>query len=127
MYGDNIMKINELVKDKDLKLTHARAEILEKLSHATRPLSYDEIKEDISMDKATFYRNITTFEEKMIVNSFESNDRKRYFEVNKSPHPHFICTHCNKIECINEPLNFNLEGYIIENIILKGICKECQI
>jgi Fur family ferric uptake transcriptional regulator len=120
------MEIDELIKNKDLKLTHARVEILEKLSHATRPLSYDEIKDEISMDKATFYRNITKFEEKMIVNSFESNDKKRYFEVNKLPHPHFICTRCNKVECIKESLDFNLKGYIVENIILKGICKECN-
>jgi len=120
------MKIEKLVKNKGLKLTNARVEILEKLSNATKPLSYDEIKDDISMDKATFYRNIAKFEEKMLINSFESNDKKRYFEVNYLPHPHFICSHCNKIECIKEPLNFSLSGYTIENIILKGICKKCN-
>ena len=120
------MKFEELVKNKNLKLTHARVEILEKLSHATKPLSYDEIKNDISMDKATFYRNIAKFEENMLISSFESNDKKRYFEVNRSSHPHFICTQCNKIECINEPLHFNLKGYTVESIILKGICKECN-
>lgn len=120
------MKIEELVKNKDLKLTHARVEILEKLFDANKPLSYDDIKNDISMDKATFYRNVAKFEEKMIVRSFESNDKKRYFEVSKIPHPHFICNQCNKIDCIKESLNLNLEGYIIETIILKGICKECN-
>jgi Fur family ferric uptake transcriptional regulator len=118
--------IENLVKEKDIKLTSARVEILKKLIHAKKPLSYDELKDHISMDKATFYRNITKFEEKMIVNSFESNDKKRYFEVIDSPHPHFICVECDKIECIKEPLEFNLEGYSIENIILKGKCKKCN-
>jgi Fur family ferric uptake transcriptional regulator len=43
-------------------------------------LSYEDIKSDISMDKASFYRNITKFEEQGILNSFESNDKKRYFD-----------------------------------------------
>lgn len=120
------MKVEELVKNKDLKLTHARVEILEKLFDANKPLSYDDLKDDISMDKATFYRNISKFEDKKIVRSFESNDKKRYFEVSKIPHPHFICNQCNKIDCIKESLNLNLEGYIVQNIILKGICKECN-
>jgi len=120
------MYIEDLVKRKNLKLTTARIEILEKLLRATKPLCYEELKDEISMDKATFYRNITKFEEKLIINSFESNDKKRYFEVNQLQHPHFICSRCNKIECIKEPLNFNLAGYTIENIILKGICKECN-
>ena len=77
------MDIENLVKRKNLKLTTARMEILEKLLHASRPLCYDELKDSISMDKATFYRNITKFEDKMIVNSFESNDKKRYFELNQ--------------------------------------------
>jgi Fur family ferric uptake transcriptional regulator len=119
------MKIEELIKTKNLKLTIARVEILEKLTHATKPLSYDELKDSILMDKATFYRNITKFEQSGIVNSFESNDKKRYFEIIESRHPHFICIKCDKIECIKEPLEFNLSGYIVENIILKGRCKEC--
>ncbi len=120
------MDIENLVKRKNLKLTTARMEILEKLLHASRPLCYDELKNGISMDKATFYRNITKFEDKMIVNSFESNDKKRYFELNQPLHAHFICVICDKIECIKEPLDFNLKGYSIENIILKGKCKKCN-
>ncbi len=119
------MNIENLIKNKNLKLTNARVEILEKLAHATKPLSYDELKNSISMDKATFYRNIVKFEESMIINSLESTDKKRYFEITGSQHPHFICTTCDKIECIKESLEINLSGYIVENIILKGRCKEC--
>jgi len=118
--------IENLVKEKDIKLTTARTEILEKLIHAKKPLSYDDIKKDISMDKATFYRNITKFEKKMIVNSFESNDKKRYFEIFESPHPHFVCVVCDSVECIKKHLEFKLSGYTIENIILKGKCKKCN-
>lgn len=110
----------------NIKLTTARKSILEILVSSNKPLSYDEIKDKISMDKATFYRNISIFEEDGIVESFESNDKKRYFEIKKSPHSHFICTDCSNIECIHESLDLNLKNYIVENIILKGKCKKCN-
>ena len=120
------MNIENIVKKKNIKLTTARRAILEILFYAKHPLSYEDIKQDIIMDKATFYRNITKFEQENIINSFESDDKKRYFEISQQPHPHFICTLCHKVECIKKPLNFDLEGYLIENIILKGLCKNCN-
>ena len=109
----------------NIKLTSARKSILDILINSSKPLSYEDIKDKISMDKATFYRNITIFEEGNIINSFESNDKKRYFEIKKTQHSHFICSSCSKIECIHEKLNFHLPEYKIENIIIKGICKTC--
>ena len=113
--------VENLANNTTIKLTTARRSILELLTNSNKPLSYEEMKDKISMDKATFYRNITIFEEENLVNSFESNDKKRYFEVKKTNHSHFICSNCSKIECIHE----KLEGYKIENIIIKGICKNC--
>ena len=95
------MKIEDIIKNKNIKLTTARVALLEILQEAKKPLSYEDIKSDISMDKATFYRNIAKFEEQGILNSFESNDKKRYFELCLVPHSHFVCVSCNKIECLN--------------------------
>lgn len=119
-------KIDNLTNLTNIKLTSARKSILELLIKSNKPLSYEDMKDNISMDKATFYRNIAIFEEDGIVESFESNDKKRYFEIKKSPHSHFICTDCSNIECIHESLDLNLKNYIVENIILKGKCKKCN-
>lgn len=121
---DNLTNISDFT---NIKLTSARKSILEILINSNKPLSYEDIKDNISMDKATFYRNITIFEDEKIVDSFESNDKKRYFEIKKSSHSHFICNSCSKIECIHENLNLKIQDYKIENIILKGKCKECNI
>ena len=118
-------KITNLTNNTNIKLTSARKSILEILINSNKPLSYEDMKENISMDKATFYRNISIFEEENLVSSFESNDKKRYFEIQKTQHSHFICSLCSKIECIHEKLDFNLSGYKIENVIIKGICKNC--
>ena len=118
-------RITNLTNNTNIKLTSARKSILELLINSNKPLSYEDMKDNISMDKATFYRNITIFEEENIISSFESNDKKRYFEIKKTQHSHFICSSCSKIECIHEKLDFHLPDYKIENIIIKGICKNC--
>jgi len=118
------MKIEELIKDKNIKLTTARIKLLEILKEADRPLCYEEIKNDISMDKATFYRNISKFEEEGILNAFESNDKKRYFEVKLNPHAHFVCVKCNSVECIKD-IDITLPNYEINNVIINGKCPSC--
>ena len=120
-------KITNLTNITNIKLTSARKSILELLINSNKPLSYEDMKDNISMDKATFYRNITIFEEENLISSFESNDKKRYFEIKKTQHSHFICSSCSKIECIHEKVDFHLPNYKIENIIIKGICKDCLL
>lgn len=120
------MNIEKIIENTNFKLTPARLELLELLIDANKPLCYDDIKDNIQMDKATFYRNIAKFEIENLINSFESNDKKRYYAIEQTPHPHFICSVCNTIECMQSKINLNLDGYIIDNIIIKGICKKCK-
>lgn len=75
--------LDNLTTITNIKLTSARKSILELLVNSNKPLSYEDMKEYISMDKATFYRNITIFEEENLISSFESNYKKRYFEIKK--------------------------------------------
>ncbi len=119
------MKIETLIKEKNIKLTTARVKLLERLQESDRPLCYEEIRHDISMDKATFYRNISKFEEEGILNAFESNDKKRYFEIKQTPHAHFVCVTCNGVECVQN-IEFTLPQYAIQNVIINGICPGCQ-
>jgi Fur family ferric uptake transcriptional regulator len=121
------MNVKQIIEEKNIKITTARVEMLEYLKSAEKPLCYEDMKNFISMDKATFYRNIIKFEENGIINSFESNNKRRYFELISSPHAHFICKYCDKIECIKEPIDTNLVGYVIDDIVIKGKCLECSL
>ena len=120
------MQIETIMEEKNLKLTAARKELLEILSTEKKPISFEDVKNRLNMDKATFYRNISKFENESIVNSFESNDKKRYYELQNAPHSHFVCNKCNAIECLTNVEAVKLEGYTIHDIILKGICKNCN-
>lgn len=120
--------IKELFKTKDIKHTTAREAILEVLNLAKKPLSYEEIKNllKIDMDKTTFYRNVSLFEEEKVVQKFESNDKKWYFELIKKSHAHFICENCSNITCIDFELDEKLGEYEVNSILFKGICKDCK-
>lgn len=120
------MQIENIIEEKKLKLTSARRELLEILVHEDKPVSFEDIKSQISMDKATFYRNVSIFEKESIVNSFESNDKKKYYELQEIPHAHFICNVCNVIECLKNVEPVKLEGYVIQDMIFKGTCKKCS-
>jgi len=119
-------QLQNVFQEYDIKFTTARASILEVLKVANSPLSYEQIKEKMSvtMDKATFYRNIAKFEALGMVHKFESDDRKWYFELSSTTHAHFICEQCHKITCMNVDIG-NVEGEVT-SIVLKGTCKECH-
>jgi Fur family transcriptional regulator, ferric uptake regulator len=120
-----LMDFKELIKDKNLKFTPAREAILEIFSNASKPLSYEDIKDKLKMDKATFYRNMTTFEHEGIISGFESTDKKKYYELSKTLHAHFICSKCQTVKCLEDDLHLSLQKYSIDKIILHGSCPEC--
>ncbi len=120
------MQIKTIIEEKKLKLTSARKELLEIFVLEKRPLSFEDVKSKLSMDKATFYRNVSKFEDESILSSFESNNKKRYYEIQEVPHAHFVCNNCNNIECLQDIEPIKIEGYIINDMIFKGICKECN-
>ncbi len=120
------MDIEHIIEEKNLKRTHARKELLEILSKEDKPVSFEDVKDRLHMDKATFYRNVAKFESELILNSFESNDKKKYYELAHTPHAHIICTVCNSIECLKELPPIKLDGYKIDTMIIKGVCKKCN-
>lgn len=121
------MNQKELIKSKFLKFTPARESLLDILEKSSKPISYEDIRDKISMDKATFYRNTSAFENVGLIKSFESNNKKRYYYICKQPHGHFVCNICNCIECLDEIESLLIpKDYEIENIIIYGKCTKCK-
>jgi Fur family ferric uptake transcriptional regulator len=120
------MKLIEQIKKSGLKATPSRLTLLENLYFSNSPQSYEDMKNtfSLSMDKATFYRNMATFEEKGFISSIESPDKRRYYEYVDKKHAHFFCLSCGNIECLREKV-FELENYKVETITVKGYCPKC--
>jgi Fur family ferric uptake transcriptional regulator len=122
------MEINKHLGRFGIKTTKARHGIVKVLYSAKSPLNYDQIlaRMELEIDKATFYRNMALFESNGMVNKFESDDRKWYYELTPSNHAHFICESCHSVQCTDMPLPSNVDGKQITSAILKGRCEKCE-
>ncbi|MDX1958408.1 MAG: Fur family transcriptional regulator [Leptospiraceae bacterium] len=138
MKTENAIDIKEILKNNNLKITKSRIAVLELLSESSKPITHSEIMENLAdaenWDRVTIYRTLGEFEEKKIVKTILSNDRVTYFELQDSlhEHAHLSCDSCGKMTCLNkEQFHFSI-GEIVEfklnrvEILLKGICKNCQ-
>jgi Fur family ferric uptake transcriptional regulator len=122
------MTFEEKITLNGFRLTAPRKKILSILTNQKQPISFEEYAAlDPLIDKSTFYRTMQSFEQAQIINGIESDEGKRYFELNKTVHPHFICQHCHAITCLTPLPLIALEGYNVESIIFKGKCPLCSV
>lgn len=115
-----------LLQRRKLRLTATRETLIEWLLEASRPLSYDDAKTRLRMDKATFYRNMHTFEAAGVIRRIASDEKKWYFELATSPHAHFVCTVCHRILCLDTLPITVPEGCSVDTVIYKGRCPACN-
>ncbi len=96
-----IMNFNNVLRKKALKATPQRLlilDIINKRGHVEIEELYKNINKIIpSISVATIYKNLKLLTEKKIVKEVNINSFKTLYEVNTSPHIHFICKNCNKI------------------------------
>jgi len=94
--------IKSVLRDKRLKITPQREEILKFLDNKTHP-SIDEIYENVkikfpSISLATVYKNLNMLREQNIV--LEINSNKVKYDLNIEPHLHIVCKNCGSIQDI---------------------------
>ena len=129
-----------ILREAGLKMTPGRRALLELLQQSGKPMSQQEITEQLSeieYNYVSIYRNLNSFLEAGIVHRVDTGDRTWRFALcacgsSRHCHPHFICRSCGMIECLNgmdipEP-PFLKPGYIIEEqeIYIKGLCGKCS-
>ncbi len=133
-------KYVEMLKEKDLKVTHHRIAILKYLDkHRTHPTAdeiYTELKKtNPSLSKTTVYNSLETLKLEGIIQNLSICATEARYDFNKDMHHHFLCTKCNRIydidfKCPNvEKIRHEIqsEGHKITEVhgYFKGICKNC--
>ena len=125
-----------------LRITKPRQAIMEQIITFGKPFSANDIFESLlqkdSYDLVTIYRFINLLNKKGIVRQITECEGKQYFEMaccHNPLHPHFVCSHCHKISCLN---NLSVEDFIKISsyapnvqtkemkIVLGGICENCK-
>jgi len=131
-----------LIEKGGLDYTPNRFKVLEIVGNSPSPLSAAEIHETLArsreVNRVTVYRVLELLVERKIVERISAGDRSfRYGlhpNTNHPPHPHFFCTRCGHMECLNprsvhldaESLKETFPGVIDKvEVRLDGMCKNC--
>ncbi len=129
-------QIIKMLENYNIKVSYQRIKVLEYLlkndSHPTADIIYTKLSENFpTISKATVYNTLNLFLEKKMVSSMNTDKFETRYDLLVEPHGHFVCESCGRI--FNFPYNYSnlyngLEGFKItkEEIVLKGICKECK-
>lgn len=134
------MKLEDLLKSKNLRITKQRRLILDYIDKEDKPISgqeiYDDLQKEMAIDLSTIYRNLNILEENHILLKTSDIDGISYYQINNEDHKHFIsCNNCGKKYVIESCPVHELEervmeetGFIIKghNFEFYGICPDCQ-
>ena len=137
----NIDQLKEKIRKSGLKCTATRLAVLQYLVTAHRPISTQEIIQnlkDTAINEVTIYRILESFVEKKLITPVDHWNRHRLYEAHMEKncqinHAHFSCQQCETILCIEEntlqistiplPAGFQLKQVRLQ---IEGICPECN-
>jgi Fur family ferric uptake transcriptional regulator len=137
-----VAKINEissLLKSKGLNVTEIRRQLVALLLTPGSALTQKEIEEFLgakmgAVDRVTLYRNLRLLMEKHVIHQIPIDAHtvkyKLAGEHKKVDHPHFHCSHCDKVLCMPQlkiEENMLPGGFVIESshVIIEGVCDLC--
>ena len=140
---DPKVRFDELIaalKERAFRLTPQRIELVRLIArsegHPSAAQLFSKIKNRFpTMSHATVYKTLALLKEMNQVLEIDLRDDSHYDGNRPDPHPHLICTKCNKIEDGNldlDPLSVRkleeTSGYLIvrPQITFYGICPDCR-
>ena len=133
--------IKDVIRAAGLRATPARLATLQMLRDATSPMTHAEVAERLAesgVDKATAFRNLNDMTDAGLLRRTELGDHVYRFEqilpgeVDKESHPHFLCTVCGNVSCLDSVRltagsmrESSKVGEVVE-ILLRGRCNDCK-
>lgn len=135
-------KTEHIIKGHGLRLTDQRLTLVKIFQEAEHALNYKELSSKLpsSFDRVTIYRNLKSFEEKGLIHAIPNADGELHYALCKheheeqhdhASHAHFKCTSCDRIECLDDNINFQPnvpKGYHTESyrLMISGLCRDCN-
>lgn len=138
--GKDTNQFKMALRKNGYKATDARVAILEFFKKSRRPLSAQNIVDNIKIDinQATIYRTLKSLKEKNIIRQVDLRHNHAHYEfIEKTEHHHIICTHCDRIEDIQHCEIENMRSVVLKqsehfaniqqhSLEFYGICKSCS-
>ena len=130
-----------LLKERDFRLTPQRIELLRLVAasegHPSAAQLYAQIQSRFpTMSQATVYKTLALLKEMGQVFEIELHDDRHYDGNRPQPHPHLICTRCNKIidgifalehatiQKLEEESGFQITR---SHFTFYGLCPDCKL
>lgn len=143
MNSDQKRSVEDIIKQKKLRVTKVRRNILEIFFNKNYALSYQDIQNALSnsFDMVTVYRTLNVFLEKQIIHQVPTDSKTSYYALSNSnnteithknnEHIHFICKECRHTFCIEDYVLKNIQltnNYKLDSfkIIAEGTCGTCN-
>ncbi|MDD3514477.1 MAG: Fur family transcriptional regulator [Aminobacteriaceae bacterium] len=131
----------DLLRERGIRPTELRKEVLRILFGAGRPLSWKDTFTRFTekrVNKVSLYRTLSLLEEKGLVHKILGTDGAWHYcahlvEGKKCPgnHPHFLCLACGRMFCLEDqplPTVQVPEGCVVEGkqLLAYGRCPSCS-
>ena len=136
------MDVLQQIREKGLKVTPARLNVIKVLSSSHTAYSHSELEALFgSMDRVTLYRILKDFEDVGLVHKILDVQGVTRFALCKhscpdthhaDEHVHFNCSSCHKVFCLDKvhvpelkmPGGFKVMGL---QTLIYGLCKHCNV
>lgn len=126
--------LKDLLREKGLRATSSRVQVLHLLRETRRPMSHAEVSTALAeqgWDRATLYRNLCDLERVGLLRIAGQGARvKRYEDPagahDALAHAHFVCVDCGGVECLPDlrpPDHPRAAGAELQ---LRGHCPDCR-
>ena len=133
------VSIKNYLRERKLKATSIRVDLLMLMSQSDSALPYSEIQKHLKdFDRVTLYRTINVLIDSGIVHKASTSGEEIYYALctrqcsrscHKHEHIHFRCTECKEVSClhVDQALKVSIPDYSIQEVSVevKGICKKC--
>lgn len=135
-------KVENILKEHELRVTPTRIKILKTFMEEQSALSHAdlEIQFKNEFDRVTIYRTLTSFLENGLLHRVPDDSGVAKYALCKHDgtehnhddhHVHFKCRKCDKIECLHDleiPKLHLPKKYMMEhvNLLIEGLCAECN-
>lgn len=135
----NNVNIKDYLRERSLKATPIRVELLTLLAKQNSALPYSGIQKHLKhYDRVTLYRTINALMDNGIVHKASALGDEIYYalcsrkcskQCHKHEHIHFKCKQCSEVACIHIDyvLDIAIPGCQIDDISIEasGICEKC--
>ena len=130
-------EIRQRIRDAGLRITPSRVAVMALLVERAAPMTHAEVVEALvadDFDRATLYRNLRDLADAGLLSRQDVGDHLWRFEAKAAgdlaphAHPHFVCTECGDVVCLDSAPTFALSDKVgrVSEVVVKGVCADCD-